>query len=536
MSSRDRPTTPGYWIAVTVTALALRLFIALFLFRDCPQKSDSLEYADQARAMAAGKWVKPNFWPAGRSLVLVPFFLAFGTSETTVEANSIAFERRLRSASGITRAPGSPAPFRGAAHRLAGGDLSADGVALVPKLLRERDHVFPARLRQRGDRGVRRPERLAEGGNVDRGGLLFGRSHRYAALCAQHSRRRRDRHRRLVDRSTILAETFRHGHAGACILAKRLRRWLAVSLGVLACEVPLMWHNASLGRLGYLGRVHRNKLPGWQQSLYAPLQDVAVWGSCAMVAPEFQAYLSPFLAKGVPRSALLREAIRYILERPDIFALRTMNRIRAFWGFDYYASSYFARTENKARLAICLVVEAGGYCLTMLLVIGGLFLFSKGMEGRYAAFSITLALAYQLPYAVTHSAGTWHIPVMGLLFPFAGLALDEAWQGRTGGWPALVRRKWFWMAMVAFILVQIEYAYWVPRVPLGGCRNAARSDRPQRGAADRHTSRKGVRVHAPRCGVRRLAIAGGGAAGWAFLPDSRLSVEFAAGDRTDRIP
>ncbi len=32
---------------------------------------------------------------------------------------------------------------------------------------------------------------------------------------------------------------------------------------------------------------------------------------------------------------MMHDAIRYIRERPDIFVLRTANRIRSFWGFNY---------------------------------------------------------------------------------------------------------------------------------------------------------------------------------------------------------
>jgi hypothetical protein len=83
------------------------------------------------------------------------------------------------------------------------------------------------------------------------------------------------------------------------------------------------------------------------------------------------------------------------------------------------------------------------------------------MDGRYAAFLIAIVLAGQFPYALTHSNACYHTPLLGFLFPFAAVAIDEARLGKSGPWPTLLRNKWFWFAIVAFIFIQAEYAYWV---------------------------------------------------------------------------
>jgi len=94
---------------------------------------------------------------------------------------------------------------------------------------------------------------------------------------------------------------------------------------------------------------------------------------------------------------MVKEALRYIRERPDIFLLRTVNRIRAFWGFDDNASITVRGglpQWGKTGFVLCLAAEAGGYCLTMLLVICGLFLTPGAMAKKDVGLLIAVVLAF----------------------------------------------------------------------------------------------------------------------------------------------
>jgi hypothetical protein len=71
---------------------------------------------------------------------------------------------------------------------------------------------------------------------------------------------------------------------------------------------------------------------------------------------------------------------------------------------------------------------------------------------------LLLAAAYQAPYAVAFSSGTYHHPVMGLLFPLAGLAL-ASWRDPEGALARARRSRGFWAAAVLLVALQIEYAY-----------------------------------------------------------------------------
>ncbi len=153
------------------------------------------------------------------------------------------------------------------------------------------------------------------------------------------------------------------------------------------------------------------------------------------------------------RKIRLLAAWEHIVDRPELFALRSANRSRAFWGFDYLGTRQIQawRGWSFRRAAPLHLLEAGGYA-----AIAGLAIIGILGAGRFGQWQLpAFILAYQLPYCLAFSAGTYHFPVMVLLFPLAAIG----WQalGRTGGWRVVSR----WPVAVAlsiFALVQIEYA------------------------------------------------------------------------------
>jgi hypothetical protein len=473
MPAPDRPTSYRYWIALTITALALRLAVAIVLIGvskgPAQRTGDAFAYADQAHDMVAGEWTYPNFWPAGRSFALVPFFWAFGTSEATVRANSIAFDIACVLMAAVL---GHQILRRRSAARLSGWIAAcyppmvllasksySMNVAMFFLLLFASLTIAACRsygkslwqtlalwLLAGGALGfacITRPSAQSIWALGLAGGVVILLLHQWRP--------------QVFSAAVWPYVSWKNGMlAGA-----------AAMLGVFLSELPCLGHNYSLNA-GWVLSVNNewNCLLG--NNPYTPYYKTWHLGETRGAStPEIQAYLAKFKGKDVPRSAMVQEAIRYVKERPDIFALRTANRIRAYWGFDYLGSSVLMQT-NKPLGALFLLLEASGYCLLMLLVFGSLFMVfgkmsadSSGMAARYAWFLIAMVLAYQFPYALTHAGGSYRFAIMGMLFPLAGLALDEACLGKRGGWPALLRRKGFWIVLGMFSLVQLEYAYWV---------------------------------------------------------------------------
>jgi hypothetical protein len=69
---------------------------------------------------------------------------------------------------------------------------------------------------------------------------------------------------------------------------------------------------------------------------------------------------------------------------------------------------------------------------------------------------VALALAYEVPYAIAFSGGTYHFPVIPLLVPLAAVAAQRP----TRAWRCLRGSRRAWVALGLFALVQAEYAYY----------------------------------------------------------------------------
>jgi 4-amino-4-deoxy-L-arabinose transferase-like glycosyltransferase len=181
------------------------------------------------------------------------------------------------------------------------------------------------------------------------------------------------------------------------------------------------------------------------------------------LAPEVREYLEYFANQEDSRSAMMKEALRYIGEHPFITLYRITNSIRAFWGFDYLGSrtiqNYYG--WGYKELSFLLFMEAGSYMLIVCLILISISCFWRNMEVQWSYWLLTLTIGYQIPYMLVFAQGTYHYPVMWLLIPFAGKILAEinSKDGHFNLRSELKRNKWIWIGVLILILIQIEYAY-----------------------------------------------------------------------------
>jgi hypothetical protein len=469
---RERPTTITYWIFLVLAALAVRFLVAFWLLGSWPQTDDAVFYAKTSREIAAGTWTTPNYWPVGRAITTAPLVWAFGPSDMTIQCGAIAIDLGCVLMAAVLA--------HQTLRRQATARLTGWLAAFYPPMIIIADRAF-----------------------ADSATMLFLLALAVLAIAAWRETGRAKRVAFWLGAGLALGMAILTRPAtqsvlvlwtAACIaflLVRRLRPNFFASvgmvswkdfisagtpffIGVAACVIPIQHHNYTL-KAGWVLSTNNefNCLVG--NNPYTPYYKT--WHMSegrGLNQPEFKAYLDRFSNPQTPRFEMVREAVRNILARPDLFALRTANRIRAFWGFDYsVAGSYLQyRTHNgqtplspagKFGMFALFAAMGGGYVAVMLAAVAGLFLFRKAdaLDGRIAAFFMAMVLAVQFPYMLTHANACYHTSLLGFFFPFAAVALEQAFLGRNGLWPLLLRNKWFWCSVIVFLLIQVEYAYWV---------------------------------------------------------------------------
>jgi 4-amino-4-deoxy-L-arabinose transferase-like glycosyltransferase len=233
----------------------------------------------------------------------------------------------------------------------------------------------------------------------------------------------------------------------------------AVAGGVgLAVLVPVQAHDASAGA-GWVLSTNNERNLFLGNNPYTPDYKTSHLGQRPLdeLPPETRAYLRSFYDRPDARRAMAHEAVRYMVSHPLRTARRTLHRTTSFWGFDYIASREIAKWRGwgAARALPLLAVEGGSYVVVLMLAIGALVVRPVRWARGHAAWLIAMALAYEAPYAIAFSGGTYHFPVVLLLVPFSALALVHP--ART--WRRALRSRLAWTALALFAAVQLEYAY-----------------------------------------------------------------------------
>ena len=164
-------------------------------------------------------------------------------------------------------------------------------------------------------------------------------------------------------------------------------------------------------------------------------------------------------------TALRAAAIDHIVDHPVEFALRSANRARAFWGFDYYRTAELRSTGWPAPAVLAvLMLEAGGYIAAAFLALAG-FVGPLKTTRTWKRDLLVLAVALMfVPYIFSFSVGIYHFAVIVLLMPviaavlcrMAAEGVRSSLRSALGSWQLLIG------AMIIGLL-QVEYAYWLVR-------------------------------------------------------------------------
>ena len=161
-----------------------------------------------------------------------------------------------------------------------------------------------------------------------------------------------------------------------------------------------------------------------------------------------------------------RVAIEHIRGRPDLFVVRTLNRLRAYFGFDTNTGSHlraWARVPTSIALGV-VILDAAFYWLVMVSALAFLFRGHRSsMRSVDLWFVLGTIVTYAIPYWLTLSHPTYHFPVIPLFAIFGcaylarrlgesprGVSVPPSPSGRGSsvGWR---------VAVAVFVWVQIEW-------------------------------------------------------------------------------
>jgi 4-amino-4-deoxy-L-arabinose transferase-like glycosyltransferase len=429
------------WGIALGAAAAVRGLVALVVLGGMPLVSDARDYFDVAARLASGAPSGAFYWPPGEALVLAGSALVFGKGLLVARLLTVA--------------------------------MSVAAVALATLLARELGGVDAARAC------------AATAAFYAPSVLLCGQTYaqHLAALClaaVAYFGMRALRERRAVlfaitgaalgvgcltrpsmgSVAPVLAFAWVLSFRAQPLARRRLLAGAALTTAIaMGCVVPAQLHDQLAGA-GWTVSTNNERNFFLGNNPYTPDYKTSHLGQRALdeIEPEARAYLESFYALPDARAAMRRAAIGFMLRHPFRTAWRTALRAADFWGFDYLATREIQnwRGWTAARALPLLALEAGSYLAIALLALAAILTLRAACEPSWRGWLIALVVAYEAPYAIAFSGGTYHFPVMPLVLPFAAVAasagLDVVWRRARTTLPAMI-------GYCIFALVQLQYAY-----------------------------------------------------------------------------
>ncbi|HEY8996278.1 MAG TPA: hypothetical protein VIM60_00185 [Edaphobacter sp.] len=430
--------SPMAFTVLLVVGMVIRL-VVLAMMATTPLVSDAEDYRQMAMRLVAGEHFVP-YWPAGVPLFLTPL-IAAGTGTVVLRVAMLLWW--LLFCFGVARLAGDlRIPRRLWMLLLA---IFTVAPAMVYHSIEPLTQMPAAALLVWAlSASVRCCERPSWGE-----ALLLGASAGYLALVRPSS----------APLLLLLP---------AIVLWRRRQFAQSLFAASLAAAMLLAWAGYAHHLCGRLMINSSNGLNAFYgNNPWTPLYRTWYFGSHAKPGteeihrfPEFERVIkSTSAVPQLDRSAAYQKlAVDYIVAHPGAFVLRTVNRIRCFWGFDTFAAANLRSSRGAVKKLFPAVFLLDAACY--LLVAGFAVFWMAAAPGSFWRRWQTWLLAgasvlYAVPYWVTMSHPTYHFPVVA---PLALLGL-VAYQ--AGGQAATRWRGW--VALTGFALIQVEWLYFLSR-------------------------------------------------------------------------
>ena len=435
------------------TALALRVAVVFVALRHMPIVSDADAYAEQARRLAHGfPGSFAYYWPPGTSYFLAPLSYLVGGGDWVGKAASIAVDVACVAlivllASRCVRD-----------RRIA---FTAGWIyALYPEAVLTAGQPYSFSLTMLCLLLMALALLMASAEGRAAGWVVAGAAFGFAILTRPST-------------VSVAVALLVVGLAAARVAQRRERlRLLLGSAAFVVCALaivlPVMRHNARQGQGWTVSTANEQNFWIGNNRL---TPDYKTWDLGQHPLSEYPPRVRRVLKRfhvGHPsradRREMLDDALDYVESHPGVTALRTANRARAFWGFDYTASGDIKTVFGLREIFVAPLValEAAGYAALMVLAFIGVAVGRGLLRTPRALYLGALIAGYELSYLAAYAAGRWHAPLIGFIAPFsaAGLYASRPWAVQ---FPLLRSSRLLWALCIVFVLLQFEYAYYVVR-------------------------------------------------------------------------
>jgi len=433
----------GFWrrvAFVVAVGLAIRL-LALWLIAGAPLASDSTDYREMALLLLGGKPFVP-YWPPGLSLYLAPFLQA-GLGDGVLRASMLVWW--LLFCAGFIRLAIDLRVKKSAWLLL----LAIFNVtpALIHFSIEPMTQMPSAALLLLAMSAAVRCSRGAGWGEV----LLLGGSLGWLSLVRPST---------LPLLIVLPALVFLRQR-------RLLQPFLAIGLGAVMIFVWVVKVHQLSGQWTINNSNGANLFYG--NNPWTPMYRTWYFGSHAKLGtdeihqfPEFEEITKKImLLPEVDRGAAYKQlAVEYVLHRPDLFVLRTVNRVRCFWGFDIFTAANLRGSGGAGRRWFPLAFAMDAVCY--LVVAGFAFFWIAAAPGalwrRWETWVLAgVVVLYSLPYWVTMSHPTYHFPVVA---PLALLGVMAREVVRSTGMEARWRG---WASLAVLGLIQVEWLFYLTK-------------------------------------------------------------------------
>jgi Dolichyl-phosphate-mannose-protein mannosyltransferase len=244
---------------------------------------------------------------------------------------------------------------------------------------------------------------------------------------------------------------------------------VVVIIGFSAITAPFFsWNHSHGGGWTISTNNERNFFLGNNKYTHPYKTGHLAWHSIESLPEETQQYLNDIYNSDDPRPKMLSESYNFIVSSPWQFTIRTFNRFKNYWTFEYEAGRRIQ--AQKAALGIFSWLPTIAQALSSTLLIAA-FLFSLQHLYRHNQQKATISILivcvlYQLPHIIAFSSPVYRTGLTPLFFVFSSVGI-YLWRRKTEDASSIEMRspwKGLLVGSILYTWINLEAGYFLLRL------------------------------------------------------------------------